>query len=135
MSILTDIFNWIKRIVNGIPKHIREKAEIALKVTRLISALLNSPAFNLANAILSLNISVQDKEKVQRALDIAARELDADNIEQLIQHMQSLPDKVRNAVLAKIASIITAALDENERKEHVYDLAVQAVYSGDKNVA
>jgi hypothetical protein len=40
--------------------------------------------------------------------------------------------KVRNAMLIKLASEITACLDNNEMQEHMYDVAVQNVYSAQK---
>jgi hypothetical protein len=123
MSFLTKIFNWIKGILDGIPNEIREKAEIALRVTRAIKDNVNNPLVDLITDIIPGDIDDNVKDKIRTCLD---------KMEDWLEALSGLSPKELNAILIKIASEITACLDDNELPENRYDTITQVVYSSKK---
>lgn len=118
--------------IKGIPQEVKEKAEIALKVTRCIKAVLESPVADIITAIIPTDIDDRLKTKAIAALGKVIDRLENPTLESLIEELKRLPDTKRNALLIKIASLLTAELDGNELKENKYDSVVQLVLSSTK---
>jgi hypothetical protein len=123
MSIITKFLNWIKRLLDGIPDDIQKYAAIALKVTTKAKQIIDS---GMVITITELTAMIED--------DIARATVSAclEGLNEWLTSLAHAKPKVRNAMLIKLASEITACLDNNEMQEHMYDVAVQNVYSAQK---
>ena len=107
-----------------IPRELKQHAETALSVTRLLKNVLQSPVADIIVAIIPTDIDDEIRNKIVSALDKFGR-TNIENIPHSAEHIQK-------AILIKIASIILSELDDNNLKESTYDLVVQATYSNAK---
>lgn len=122
-TFLQSIGNWIKGLLDGIPNEIREKAEIALRVTDLIKQYIDSPVADIITAVIPGDLDDEVKEKIRACLI---------RLEGWLHALHTTDKKQLHAILIKIASEITACLDDNELPENRYDTITQVVYSSKK---
>lgn len=132
MSLISKIISAIQLFFKRVPKHIREYAEYALKVTRIIKQVLEHPATDIAIAIIPTDIDREIRDKLLDAIEVVNKRLDKPNVEQLITDIQQLPDDIKDAVLHKIAAIILQQLDDCKLKQSMYDAFLQIVYTNGK---
>lgn len=123
------ILNWVKSLFQSIPAELREYAAIALQVTGKIKAVIDSGVVVTIIELTPTDIDDNIREKLSQCLAILTQWLEVETLEQAIEAMKLMPKKLQNATLIKLASEITACLDNSELKENQYDIAVQAVYS------
>lgn len=144
MSIFTHIFSWVKNLFNAIPKEIREYASQSLEVTVNIRNFLNSPVADIITAIIpgtwddSLKVmAVKYLSEAIPYLTIVDECKDATDEESMIKcwvdKLAEYQPEVRDALLFKLATLLTAKFDNNEAlKQSFYALAVQAKYTHTK---
>lgn len=118
--------------MKGIPKEIREYADVALRVTTKIKQVLDSGIVVTITDITPTDIDNNVREQLSRCIGILNQWLAVQTLQEAIEKLREYDPKLRNAVLIKLASEITACLDNNTLKESDYDVAVQASYSGSK---
>lgn len=123
------ILSWIKNLFQSIPAELREYAAIALQVTSKIKAVIDSGVVVTIIELTPTDLDDNIREKLSQCLTILTQWLEVETLEQAIEAMKLMPKKLQNATLIKLASEITACLDNSELKENQYDIAVQAVYS------
>lgn len=126
------IVSWIKNLFDGIPAELREYAGIALQVTTKIKQVIDSGVVVTIIELTPTDVDDNIREKLSQCLTILNHWLEVETFEQAIEAMKLMPKKLQNATLIKLASDITACLDDNKDKESNYDLAVQISYSNGK---
>lgn len=130
MGILQKFLNWFRVLLGNIPKEIKQKAAIALLVTGTIRTIWESKEVDAAISLFPIGISDEDRAKIAYALTMIEATLT--NGMTLVDYIHTLNEVQFKAILIKIASLILAALDDNELKENQYDTAIQVVLSGNK---
>ena len=135
MSILDKIkqaFNWIRDLFARIPDELKEKAEIALRITNIVKQAIDSPLVVITVQLTKTPIDDEIRSKVSLCLSAISAWLGGSGIDDIPHIIKGMSTKHRNAVLSKMASDITACLDGNEQKESVYDAVVQNTYTHGK---
>jgi hypothetical protein len=122
-DLLRRIGSWIKNLMDGMPEDIKEFAGIALQVTTKLKQLVDSGA-----VVTITELTATIKDDAIRATVSACLE----GLNEWLTSLAHAKPKVRNAMLIKLASEITRCLDNSELDEHMYDVAVQNVYSAQK---
>lgn len=132
MSFIQDFFSWVRRLIKGIPKQIREYAEIALKVTSKIKQVIDSGIVVTITDLTPTDIDDNIRTKLSECLGILNEWLEVRTLPEAIEALKLMPKKLQNATLIKLASEIASCLDNHDMRESDYDVAVQSVYSNGK---
>lgn len=133
----------LKTIIPQWDAHVEECIRIALDVTTVLHRFLQSPAADLLTAIIPGNLDDLLRQQLLVALQYAIDALGMsascvtaptlnDKVQCMAKYLLTLSVDKRDALLLKLASIITARLDGNRKKQNVYDLLTQACYSAEK---
>lgn len=135
MSILDKIkqaFAWVRDLFARIPSELKEKAEIALRITNIVKQAIDSPLVVITVQLTKTPINDAIRQQISNCLHAISAWLGGSTIDDIAHILKGMSSKHRNAVLAKMGSDILACLDGNEQKESTYDLALQAAYSNGK---
>lgn len=130
----------IKRLKSKFNRFLEEHIETALHITQGIKNFIDSP---VADVLVHLTPTTADDkvlEKTRKALAVAVQKLSIietcnehenleDKIKCWITEIGKQPVDVQNALIVKFGAIVAAELDNNKEAQHVYDSAVQSVYS------
>lgn len=128
----------VKTILSKIDDRIINIVGVSLEFTNKIKELLNSPAAITVVSLTPTKIDDVLRMAAINALDIALKYLgwgqtkpsltDA-TINDFMKWLNEMPPATKDAYLLKIASIMSAEMDERRYKQNTYDTAVQVNYS------
>ncbi len=132
-----------RNLFKTIPADVKIYASQALDVTTKIKKLLDNPVADIITGIIPGTWDDNLKAAVLRALDeslpyllIVDRCKEHTELPEMIScwvlELKKLPKHTQDALLAKLASLITAYLDKKELRTSHYDLYTQLLYSGMK---
>lgn len=131
------------RLLNVIPAKVREIASRSLHITTAIKTILDNPATDILTAIIPGTWDDKLKQIAVNALNEAIPYLQVvDKCKQhteigpmlqcWIEEVQQMPKHARNAMLHKLAALLTSIMDGSERKQNEYDYYIQMLYSSNK---
>lgn len=113
--------------------------EIAHAITDEVAKVINNPLFQLLISQLPAGVNTQHilnviEEVLTTTGDVIKCDklTGIDKINCLMQALNLLPKDERNAILARLKSAITAAVDGNRFEKFVYDTAGQMDYFNEK---
>lgn len=143
MKLCSEFRLTLRRILAGW-KGVEQYVDQALRITTVIKDFLTSPVADLATALIP---GTADDNLRARLVYVLKTSIDALSIVDKCRGEVSIEGKVRcfaeqllqrepairEALLAKLAALITAGLDNNQKKQAQYDLYVQARYTTAKN--
>lgn len=143
MSFINRIFSWVKSLFASIPKEIREYASQSLEITTNIQKFLESPIADIVTGIIPGTWDDKLKDLAVKYLAEAipcltiVDECQSDDPQEMIKcwvtKLGEYKPDVRNALLFKLATILTDKFDKDETlKQSFYALAVQANYAHGK---
>lgn len=131
--------NSLKKFVKKMNNYLANNIDNALYITTMLKSFIASPACLLITDIIpgewdnSLRFMSQlILEKALIALDLLKAEsggLTKENLIRIMEDIKKLSKDNQNAILFKLASLITAAYDQNKMTKSEYDLAVQCIYT------
>lgn len=128
----------IKLLLKKIDNVLIENLDVAIDVVNTIKKAINSPIAltiidvtptNLDNkitALLSKNLQIA---AISLGLVKTARENPDEFLKQLQDALKELPHPTKEALLFKLAALITKLLDKGRFENHIYDAATQLHYS------
>ncbi len=133
----------IRRLVQHFDEYVEAHAETALQITTALKEMLESPAADVVTLLIPGEADDLLKRHMITALEKAVVTLTAMNtcggegdinarIRCLIAELAKAAPEVKDALLHKLASLITAALDGGRMKQRDYDLFVQAKYTASR---
>ncbi len=129
----------IKSVLQQWDEYIDSNAEAALKVTTVIKRILESPVTDILTAVIPGEADDLLRKRLIMALDYAITALQArDNcatcedvsskLQCMVEQLKQLPEDKKDALLQKLASLMTYSMDGRRLKQNLYDLYVQAKY-------
>ncbi len=115
----------------------------ALQITTQIKNLLASPVTDLLTAIIPGNVDDIIRRQLICALDRAIEALSIadsckgftdinDKLKCFVEQLRIREPHLQDALLQKLASLLTSELDGGRLKQSLYDLYTQARYAADK---
>lgn len=133
----------IRKLLSQFDNLLESNIDTALYITTRLKQLLASPAADLLTAIIPGNVDdiirrqlIYTIDKVLEGLTIAGNcqqfSSTADKLKCFATQLQQAEPHLADAILQKMASLLTAELDGNRLKQSVYDLYTQAKFSVDK---
>ncbi|MBE2289347.1 MAG: hypothetical protein IAE95_07315 [Chitinophagaceae bacterium] len=133
----------IRQLVQHFDEYVEAHAEAALQITTSLKEMLESPAADVVTLLIPGEADDLLKRHIITALEKAVMTLTAVNtcagegdinarIKCLMTELAKAAPEVRDALLHKLASLITAALDGGRMKQRDYDLYVQAKYTASR---
>jgi len=132
MNIFQRIGHWVKTLFAGLPEDIKHYAAIALQVTSKIKHVIDSGVVVTIIELTPTDLDDNIREKLSQCLGLLNQWLEVETLQQAIETLGKMPKKLQNATLIKLASEITACLDNNTLSEAQYDIATQSVYTHGK---
>jgi hypothetical protein len=137
------IKNRLKSLLRQFDNYVDGHIDTALKITAALKNILSSPVADILAAIIPGNIDkavrlelVDGLNKVVETLGIVEScKQYTDTNEKLkcfIQQLQQKDPQLQDAILHKLASLLTAHLDGQRLKQSLYDLYTQAKYTAAK---
>lgn len=143
MAFCSGFISKIKRFFKRITNVLVVNAELALKVTTAIKEFVDGAAVSLAVMLTKTELDNQLRDKFSYALGVSIDALGivtkcskAEDLEAklicLVEELKKMNSPLRDAVLIKLAGLLTADLDNKEQKQNVYDALVQGLYSSNK---
>jgi hypothetical protein len=132
--------NRVKQVLQRFDSFIDVHAELALKVTSTLKNILSSPVADIVTALIPGDADDVIREQLLTALEYATNALLAAEecgacagleaqLACLTAHVRRCPEDKRDALLQKMASLLTRKLDGSRMKQNLYDLFVQAKYA------
>lgn len=145
MSLFKDFWEKLQHLLGIIPAKVKEYASQSLAITTSIKNFLSSPVADVITALIPGAWDDKLKETVLKALEEVLPYLtivdtckdQPDVVSMLncwITEVRKQPVQVQNALLHKLASLLTAKLDNQELKQNQYDYYIQLLYSGNKTL-
>ena len=130
----------IKGLLKKVDKYVQENATLALRVTTAVKAFLDGPIAKLMTAVIPTDVDEMIRQQLIVALSKAIDVLsivdackDVVDLDQklicFITEVKKKSPELQEALLVKMAQIITREIDGNKLPQSVYDLAVQGQYT------
>lgn len=130
----------IKDLLQHFDKAVEGHIDTALKITTRIKAMLNSTQGDI---LLTIVAGLENKEIVKAGLNEILGTLSSANeckqcsevgakLSCFIQQLKHYDPKLQEALLQKLASLLTGYLDGFRMKQVIYDLYTQGKYSATK---
>lgn len=143
MSFIKDLFDEIRALLGKIPKRIRVLIANSLEVTTAIRAKLDSTAAILITDLIPGDRDNELREGLIHAIDQSMPYLmvvdackDKPTTEEMIQcwieQLRTMPKHTQDALLIKLAALLTAIQDKKELRQNLYDTYTQMQVSGNK---
>lgn len=143
------VFEWmatavasVKAAMGIIPKKVKLYASRSLEITTTIKEMLNSPVTDIVTTIIPSewddHIVAALRGFIERSLPYLTivDKCESDNLEDMLQcwvtELRKLPEHAQNAMLLKLASLLTAMQDNDALRQRFYDLYVQMQYVDNK---
>lgn len=133
----------LKKALAQFDQFVDEHAETALKISTALKNVLTSPAADVLTALIPGEADDIIRKHLVAALEQAIGVLTiteqcrqhtdlGERLKCFAQHLSAQSPELRDALLHKLASILTANLDGRRLPAHLYDLYVQAKYAANK---
>ena len=132
------IWSAISSLWNKVDDFTEQNVEQALKVTTGLKKFLESPTADILEAIIPGNVDAVVRKHLLTATTTAVTALgiidtckgldDKQKFLCIVQELGKLPKDGRDAVLFKLASLITKYLNGSKLPQSAYDLLVQGKY-------
>jgi bacterioferritin-associated ferredoxin len=130
----------LRQLLHEFDNYVDAHIDTALKITTELKNILTSPAADIITAIIPGDIDNTVREglitalsKITEALTIADNCKECTDINAklqcFIQQLQQYDPQLQDAILQKLASLLTGFLDGQRLKQSLYDLYTQAKYS------
>jgi hypothetical protein len=134
------IKSQIKSALQHFDSYIDAHVDTALKVTTALKNIINSPVADIVTALIPGSLDNTIKAKLLDALNNALQVLNIvddckqytslnDKLNCFVQEVKKRDPQLQDAILQKLASLISGQLDGNRLKQYLYDLYTQAKYS------
>lgn len=132
-----------KRFFKSIDKYVADNSALALSITREIAAIVGSDMVDVITKITKTTVDDVARVQVLKALEYA---IDTLEVIEACKGTKNMEDKVkcfakelglkspamREAILIKLASLVTKKLDGHRFKQSVYDAIVQGQFTSNK---
>ncbi len=138
MKFIKRIWKAISSLWNRVDDYLEQHVEQALAVTGGLKKFLESPVADVIEAIIPGDIDRIVRERLLQATKVSVTALgivdtckglsDADKFRCIVAELQKLPSDGRDAVLFKLAALITKNLNGAKLPQRTYDLLVQGKY-------
>lgn len=138
MKFFKRIWKLISSLWNQADDYLEQHVEAALRVTTGFKRFLESPVADVVEAIIPGDIDRLIRQKLIEATTSAVSALgiidtckglnDADKFRCIVAELQKLPKAGRDAVLFKLAALITKYLHNGKMPQSTYDLLLQGKY-------
>ena len=133
----------IKTALKQFDQYVDAHIETALQITTALKNILASPVADIVTAIIPGNLDNTIRTQLLNATTKAVEVLTiTDNCKQctnaeeklkcFVQQIQQRDPQLQDAILQKLASLLTAQLDGQRLKQALYDLYTQAKYVSNK---
>ncbi len=130
----------VKRLLQRFDEYVDAHAETALMITGMLQKALESPVADIITALIPGTADDLLRQQLLTALGHATRALIAaeqcagtGSAEEVIRcfaaKLKDCPPEKRDALLQKLASLLTSELDGKRLKQNLYDLYTQAKYA------
>ncbi len=130
----------MKALLGEFDNYVNDHIDIALSVTTELKKALSSPVADLLVALIPGDLDSLIRERLVKGLDIAVKALTvAENCKQctttedslrcFVGQLKQLDPNLQDAVLQKLASLLSFHMDGQRMKQHMYDLYTQAKYA------
>jgi len=134
----------LKKLLNQFDSYVDSHIDTALQVTEAIKDVLASPVADALTVVIPGTIDNVIRTQLLAALDKAISLLTiVDDCKQytdmpaklncFVAQLQKLAPGLQDAILQKLASILSGQLDGQRLAQNLYDLFTQAKYSAAKN--
>lgn len=139
MNLIEKLFILVRGWFTDIPRDVRVYATQALEVTSRIKGILTHPVADILLAIVPTDWDKIVRDGIVEALNEAVKHLaivetcaaHTDTNEMLlcwVAELRKLPKHAQNAMLHKLASLLTALQHGKELKQSLYDTYTQITY-------
>jgi hypothetical protein len=132
----------VKAAIGIIPKKVKIYVSRSLEITTAIKNVLNNPVTDIITAIIPSTWDDEAVAFIRASIEKALPYLyivdkcDSDNLEDMLQcwvtELRKMPEHTQNAMLLKLASLLTAMQDKDALRQRLYDLYVQLQYVENK---
>lgn len=133
----------LRKALRSFDEYVESHVNTALTITTCMRNILQSPVTDLVTALIPGTLDDVAKAKTLQVLcasvDVlsvvkkCSGETDAKKkIQCFMDELKQYDPKLQNTLLFKLASLVTAGLDDNKLSENLYDLYVQAKYVASK---
>ena len=134
------IKSQLKSLLREFDNYVDEHIDTALKITTALKNALSSPAADILTAIIPGEIDNVIRQELITGLGKALEALTiVDNCRQytdmndklgcFVQQLKLRDPQLQDAVLLKLASLLTGYMDGGRLKQNLYDLYTQAKYA------
>ena len=139
----TKVKTQLRALLRYFDNYVDTHIEPALKITTSLKNILSSPTADIITAIIPGDIDNTVRQQLIVVLTAALEALTiADTCKQytdineklncFTQQLKQRDPQLQDAVLQKLASLLTGGLDGQRLKQSVYDLYTQAKYTATK---
>jgi hypothetical protein len=139
----TKMRSKLKRLLQQIDQYVDEHAETALRITTTLKGMLESPVADIVTAIIPGDADELIRKHLIAALELATNALSIANecaaqqtlnekLQCFVTQLRKYPPEVQDALLQKLASLLTKQLDGSRGRQSLYDLYTQAKYAAGK---
>lgn len=143
MNLLEKLFRLVQGWFVEIPRDVRLYATQSLEITRRIKGILTHPVADIVLAIIPTEWDNIVRDGLVEALNEAVKHLaivetckDHENTNEMllcwVEELKKLPKHAQNAMLHKLASLLTALQHGKELKQSLYDTYTQIAYVNSK---
>lgn len=133
----------LRKALQAFDQYVQQHVDTALKITTALKDVLKSPVGDIITAIIPGDIDAVIRIK---AIGILSTAVDAlgivknceactdmnKKLQCFIDGIKTVDPALQNALLIKLASLLTAGLDDNKLADSLYDLYVQAKFVASK---
>ena len=135
----------LKTLFTELDSYLETHIDTALQITSKLKTLITSPQADVIAALLPAGLDPNLQQQLVNVIDkaIAALSL-AENCKQysatdeklqcFLTQLQQLTPQLQQAVLQKLASVLTGLLHGQSLKQHLYDVYTQVKYSVEQAV-
>ena len=130
----------VKTALQQFDNYVDAHIDTALKITTALKDILSSPVADIVTAIIPGDVDNTIKTQLLNALTKAVEALTiADSCKQyadlndklkcFVEEVRKRDPQLQDAILQKLASLISGELDGNKLKQYLYDLYTQTKFS------
>lgn len=141
--ICTKMRNRFKRVLQQFDKYVDEHIDTALQVTTALKQMLSSPVADVVTALIPGELDNLLRQRLLIALERAITILTIteqckkyagtkEKVYCFVEQLKAQSPELQDALLQKLASLMTSELDGNRLKQSLYDLYTQAKYAASK---
>ena len=139
----TKIKGQLKSLLRQFDNYVDTNIDTALKITTGLKNILSSPTADIITAIIPGDIDNTIRQQLINALskavevltiaDVCKQYTDVnDKLNCFVEQLKLRDPQLQDAILQKLASLLTSGLDGQRLKQSLYDLYTQAKFSATK---